>query len=65
MSEKCRKYVNSDEQCQNTKKYNIFKIYRYRLYFMVFLDLEYIGLDTLFVHLRRLVFKLGTQSTIC
>ena len=34
---------------------------RYKLYFIVFLDLENIGLDTLFVHLRRLVFKLGTQ----
>ena len=34
---------------------------RYKLYFIVFLDLENIGLDTLFVHLRRLLFKLGTQ----
>ena len=34
---------------------------RYKLYFIVFLDLENIGLDTLFVHLRRLVFKLRTQ----
>ena len=31
------------------------------LYFIVFLDLENIGLDTLFVHLRRLVFNLRTQ----
>ena len=35
---------------------------RYGLYFIVFLDLENIGLDTLFVHLRRLVFKLRTQT---
>ena len=41
------KYQNSDEPD------------RYKLYFIVFLDLENIGLDTLFVHLRRLVFKLG------
>ena len=31
------------------------------LYFIVLLDLENIGLDTLFVHLRRLVFKLRTR----
>ena len=30
-------------------------------YFIVLLDLENIGLDTLFVHLRRLVFELRTQ----
>ena len=63
---KCRKSVNSDKQCQNNKKkYNIFQNShepnRYKLYFIVFLDLENMGLDTLFVHLRQLVFKLRTQ----
>ena len=67
MSEKCRISVNSDKQCQNNKKYDIFHFkYQYshepdRYRFIVLLNLENITLDTLFVHLRRLVFKLRTQ----
>ena len=66
---KCRISGNSDKHCQNNKKYNIFQISkshepdRYRLYYIVFLYLENIGLDTLFVHLRRLVFNTFSDQT--